>query len=739
MQRYVQFILSLILLCICPQFVWSQEGKQFWFAAPEMALHSQDMSLELYLFADDQPAEVVISMPADTSFALMTVHLDAKTSRHITLNPTYQEYMQQMASYHNKVNNRGLLLSADQPISAYIQMTGVNSETYSLKGERALGTDFMAAIQNHYRNSNSISQHNTYTNAYSSAQIIATEDSTWVTIEPTQVLYGDTTIVPRTVMLNRGQVYSFRAVSKRAEAHITATRIRSSQPIVVMTMDDSMSPYRKYYGEDAVAEQMVPSSLLGTDYIAMGNGLKWEGVVITDLQTGKSEFRPMNGQTTMVIHSETPVQVFQITGYSNEAGGAQLPTLDNAGSLVTHYARLANSHWTWFNVLTPTTNTAHLTMNEEPIDSTIFQPVPDAPEWSVAKIDVSSFEIGQFIELRSSKERFHMAVVDATSIVQSSAADRHYVATSCSYGYFSDYVLQQPVEIPPVVVVDTVPPVIMDTIPEIPDTIVVVDTIVVPPDTTPVQKKERHGHFALYLEGAYSHIPFGNSDFRWGLGYGAGIGFLYEYQKNHFLLDVGVGFLWQDVEHRRNQDMSMPWIDSQGSESTLYLRAHRNDRSRMGYVEVPILVGGTWNWFYLLGGVKVGVPVFGNTRCQVRATDVAMYDQYWVPFIEMPNHGIRTNVPVEHKGDKLDAQVDTRLSLEIGANLGSDERARYRLGLYADYGLLFPNKNHDAPWMDSHDAVHMERWEMNHPLLSSEANSHWAQNLFMGIKMTIIF
>ncbi|MCQ2331472.1 MAG: hypothetical protein MJZ55_05720, partial [Paludibacteraceae bacterium] len=97
------------------------------------------------------------------------------------------------------------------------------------------------------------------------------------------------------------------------------------------------------------------------------------------------------------------------------------------------------------------------------------------------------------------------------------------------------------------------------------------------------------------------------------------------------------------------------------------------------------------------------------------------------------------NVPVEHKGDKLDAQVDTRLSLEIGANLGSDERARYRLGLYADYGLSLPNNNHDAPWMDSHDAVHMERWEMNHPLLSSEANSHWAQNLFMGIKMTIIF
>lgn len=737
MQRYAQLILSLILFCICPQLMWSQEGKQFWFAAPEMALHSQDMSLELYIFTDDQAAEVVISMPADTSFTPMTVHLDSHTSRHITLNPTYQEYMQQTASYHNKINNRGLLINANQPISVYIQMTGVNGETYSLKGERALGTDFMAAMQNHYRNSNLISKRNTYANAYASAQIIATEDSTWVTIEPTQILYGDTTIMPRSVLLHRGQVYSFRAVSKRAEAHITATRIRASQPIVVMTMDDSMSPYQKYYGEDAVAEQMVPSSALGTDYIAIGNGLKWEGVIITDLQTGQSEFHPMNGQTAMVIHSEQPVQVFQITGYCNEAGGAQLPTLDNAGSLVAHYARLADSRWTWLNVLTPTSNIAHLTLNGEPIDSTIFQAITDAPEWAVAKINIDSFPIGQVIELRSSGSRFHMAVVDATSVVQSD--DGHYVATSCSYGYFSDYVIPQPIEIPPVVVIDTVPPAIMDTIPEIPDTIVVVDTIVVPTDTTSVKKKERHGHFALYLEGAYSHIPFGNSDFRWGLGYGAGIGFLYEYQKNHFIFDIGVGFLWQDVEHRRTQDMSMPWIDSQGSESMLYLRAQRSDRSRMGYVEVPILVGGSWNWLYLLGGVKVGVPVFGNTRCQVRATDIAMYDQYWVPFSEMPNHGIRTDVPVEQKEPKLDAQVDTRLSLEIGANLGSDERARYRLGLYADYGLLFPNKNHDAPWMDSHDAVHMERWEMNHPLLSSEANSHWAQNLFMGIKMTIIF
>ena len=49
---------------------FAQVDTQFWFAAPEMAEHSRDMSLRLYLTAYDEAAEVILSMPANAAFYL---------------------------------------------------------------------------------------------------------------------------------------------------------------------------------------------------------------------------------------------------------------------------------------------------------------------------------------------------------------------------------------------------------------------------------------------------------------------------------------------------------------------------------------------------------------------------------------------------------------------------------------------------------------------------------------------
>jgi len=239
---------------------------------------------------------------------------------------------------------------------------------------------------------------------------------------------------------------------------------------------------------------------------------------------------------------------------------------------------------------------------------------------------------------------------------------------------------------------------------------------------------------ALYIEGAYSHIPFGNRDFQWGLGYGTGIGLLYEYQQRHFLLNVGVGFLWQDVEHLSQTDVTIPYVDSQHDNSILNMRISRSDRARLGYVEIPLLVGGIWQWWYLLGGVKVGIPVFGNTRSEAQMTNYAIYDQYWVPFSNMANHGLQIDVPTTRKEDKLSYVADTRLSVETGLNLG-----RYRLGIYADYGVLWPRlDNGSTPFMSISDPVNMGTWTLHHPLHSELANVHYAHNLFAGLKFTIL-
>ena len=256
MKKWIYILIALLL----PLAAQAQIGKQFWFAAPEMAQHSKDASLRLYLTAYDAPAVVTISMPANPAFAPITVQVADNGFEQVVLAPDYTTFMERMAAYHNRVNTNALSITSDQPISAYVQLTGVNSETWTLKAENALGTDFRVAGQNTYRNSNSNPQHATYRNAYSSAQIIATEDNTVVTITPTVLLYGDAQPVVRQITLNRGEVYSFRADSKKAESHIAGTHIEASRPIVVNSMDDSMSPYQDYCWERIILPSVTASN-----------------------------------------------------------------------------------------------------------------------------------------------------------------------------------------------------------------------------------------------------------------------------------------------------------------------------------------------------------------------------------------------------------------------------------------------------------------------------------------------
>ena len=54
-KRYLIILLSFVAW---PYMANAQVGKQFWFAAPEMAQHSKDMSLLMYLSAQEEGAEV---------------------------------------------------------------------------------------------------------------------------------------------------------------------------------------------------------------------------------------------------------------------------------------------------------------------------------------------------------------------------------------------------------------------------------------------------------------------------------------------------------------------------------------------------------------------------------------------------------------------------------------------------------------------------------------------------------
>ncbi len=723
MRRSIYIVLLLLLSLVG----WAQQGEQFWFAGPEMSLHSRDMSLRLYVITDDEEACIKCYMPAKQGYAPRTLRVGAHSVGEIVLAETYEEYMGLWALPYNRVSDRALCIESDKPVSCYVQMTGVNGETYTLKGKNGLGTSFLVASQNKYRNSNARTKSHLYDAAYSSFQVVASEDSTEIDIVPSSEIWERGT-APLHLVLHRGESYSFRSAHKFPWSHLNGTRIEASKPVSVFTMDDSMSPYQQYFGEDAVAEQLVPVALLGNEYIALSNGLHWEGVTITDIETSETEFISMDSMDVLYIHREQPVQVFQITGYGNEAGGTQLPSL-SSGSYRVRYQLMHQSSRAKIHILTPTEGRDSISINGQFLDGRAFKLVEQTPEWSYTTIDADVYR-SKSLDIASRQSPIQVSVVDA---LMGTGKGSRVVPTSCSYGYFSGYATAMEVESALVEMhgIAECTGFIQDDYQLSNDSILspkiqssVIDT---------VMKKEKHHFLNIYVEGGYSHIPYIGASSRWGLGYGAGIGLMYEYQKEHFMLDVGVGFLWQDVEHRlASQSFSQSLTDEAGDAATLQYSVNRQDRSRLGYLEVPVLVGSLWEWFYLMGGVKVGVPLFGNTESYATISNAQIYDQYFVPLENMPNHGLRFNEPVRSFGDRLDYWVDSRLSLELGINFGA-----FRMGAFVDGGVLWPLRESSAASLVINDLYNYSTWEQTHVLRTTEASNTPHFNFLTGIKFTV--
>jgi hypothetical protein len=69
----------------------------------------------------------------------------------------------------------------------------------------------------------------------------------------------------------------------------------------------------------------------------------------------------------------------------------------------------------------------------------------------------------------------------------------------------------------------------------------------------------------------------------------------------------------------------------------------------------------------------------------------------------------------------------------------SKSNVECRLGVYADYGLFWLPYSGTNLWLDNSDIMQVENWNMSHPLNSTINNKNWAQNFFVGLKLTVMF
>ena len=431
-----RFVIIAILMCAAIG-ARSQIDKEFWFAVPEATSAHGDDPIFLRLSALDDDAYVVIDMPAYNSFNPIRLTIKANTSRNIELTK-YKGLLE--CDRSNRVENKGLRIRATNFITGYYEIANYwNTEIFSLKGRNALGKQFITPFQNSYGIG-------TYSpDAYSSIDIVATEDNTIVTIEPSQSLtsVGKQTV---TVKLNRGQTYSVTAAGKSGSQHLMGSIVSSSKPVAITIKDDSVvgSPCL-----DMVGDQLVPVEIVGSEYIIRKGKLTAdEFFYLLATEDGTSiKINSKNGTSSRTLNkaqsiswkmvgpayyitSDKPIYVFHLSGFGCELGGAVIPPLTCTGAKRVSFVR-SSSESLFLNIVVRKGDEDEFVFNGNSnyVKAGDFQTVPGTNDWKVAQLEIDQNDLGagKLGTLINKKSRFQLGVINGG------------VRSGTKYGYFSPF------------------------------------------------------------------------------------------------------------------------------------------------------------------------------------------------------------------------------------------------------------------------------------------------------------
>lgn len=180
--------------------IYSQIDKEFWFAAPEIS-HSPfqvlDRPIRLNFTTYSNPCIIKVSQPAG-NLPTQTLNIPANSFQSLDLTLWIDSIESKPP---NSILNYGLKIQSDNLISVYYEVnpSGLNPELYVLKGRNALGANFKIIGQNVEANG---SHPNYLPIPYPSFSIVATENNTLVTINPSSDIVGHNAGIPFNISLN---------------------------------------------------------------------------------------------------------------------------------------------------------------------------------------------------------------------------------------------------------------------------------------------------------------------------------------------------------------------------------------------------------------------------------------------------------------------------------------------------------------------------------------------------------
>lgn len=435
--------LTLLFALLSPAAI-AQTDTEFWFAAPEVAIHQNyDRPIKFFITTYGQPSTVTISQPAAGGMPNQTVTIAANSTTAVDVTAWINNIE---AAPANTILNYGIRITATTPVSVYYEVVSqqcmCNPEFFTLKGRNALGTDFYISSQNNSYNNPTYSP-----TPYSSFDIIATQNNTTVTVTPTKNIVGHASGVPFVITLNAGQVYSATATSQLATQHLEGSRVTSDKPIAITLRDDLITgPYGPC--ADLAGDQTVPVNMIGTEYIAVDGELfapydqvfvtatqnnttiSRNGTVLTTINAGAT-FQVALAGPSAYIQTSKPAYALQISGIGCELGTAVLPKLECSGSSSVSFARSAVETLT-VTLIVKNGGQGNFRVNGVAgvITTGQFAAVPGTSnQYYAARVTlpVTQYPQGSIISISNTTHLFHLGVLNGSN------------TTGARFGYFSNY------------------------------------------------------------------------------------------------------------------------------------------------------------------------------------------------------------------------------------------------------------------------------------------------------------
>lgn len=420
----------------------AQKDTVFWFAAPDISAGLGESPVFLRFMTYSSGAIVTISQPANGGFAPILRAIPANSVDSVNITAFLFSIENNTAA--SPLNN-GLKITSTQPIGAYYEVKSTlnHKETASLKGSKALGTEFYTPFPTFWATGT------TTPKSFSSIEVIATQNATTLLITPRTAVIGPYPAnVSYTVALNEGQTYCIRDTNSTAATSLAGSIVSSDKPVALTLHSGAMNQGGTF---STNLDQITNSSYIGNDYvIRKGTGSNERVYILATQNNTNIDIIGASTANVVVNWSETkeyvltdtvtyiktskPVYVWHVTGHGNKMSGAQVPNLLCAGTYTTNVVRTSSDSFALvLTVRSGFENMFTINGNASLVPASAFAPVPGTSGAFVcAKIDYSTSQIGigTPVIIANSGDVFGAAVMQGT------------MSTGSEYSYFSEFTSQ---------------------------------------------------------------------------------------------------------------------------------------------------------------------------------------------------------------------------------------------------------------------------------------------------------